>query len=265
MDSLFPHFGFGRRIAVPGSYRLCMATNHALPARRRPGSAWRPHARPRPSRPPHQCTLLPWAPENLPEPRLAPAPADPGQARMIRKPVVKTAADEPANRDVRLRFAHQTAVMRNPKQESGQHQTDRDLWIDRRPTVVRAIAIGDFPCSQLTSRTRSMRAKTCDRREPAAPGGRRRTAQVGRAAFASSSRDLTNSRNSIWYHQPRNEGFFISLMNCSCFAIRSECSSNVWSFIARIPSQKVSLALRELHLMSNSRASKIAQAGFGSF
>ena len=264
MDSLFPHFGFGRRIAVPGSHRLRMATNHALPARVGPDQRGvRMHDLA--LRDPRINAGRRRAPENLPEPRLAPAPADPGQARMIRKPVVKTAADEPANCDVRLRFAHQTAVMRNPKQKSGQHQTDRDLWIDRRPTVVRAIAIGDFPCSQLTSRTRSMRAKTCDRREPAAPGGRRRTAQVGRAAFTSSSRDLTNSRNNIWYHQPRNEGFFISLMNCSCFAIRSECSSNVWSFIARIPSQKVSLALRELHLMPNSRASKIAQAGFGSF
>ena len=83
------------------------------------------------------------APENLPEPLHAPALADPGQARMIRKPVVKTAADEPANRDVRLRFAQQTAVMRNPEQEPGQHQTNRDLRIDPRPTVVRAIAIGD--------------------------------------------------------------------------------------------------------------------------
>ena len=84
------------------------------------------------------------APEDIPEPRHAPARADPVQARMIRKPVVKTAADEPADRDVRPRFAHPSAVMRKPEQEPGQHQTDRDLWVDPRPTVVHAIAIGDL-------------------------------------------------------------------------------------------------------------------------
>ena len=47
-----------------------------------------------------------------------------------------------------------------------------------------------------------------DRREPAAPEDRRRTAQAGRAAFASASRGLPNSRNNIRYHEPRNEGFF---------------------------------------------------------
>ena len=120
-----------------------MAVNHALPARFGPDQRG-VHMNDLALRDPRINAGRHRAPENLPEPRLAPALADPGQARMIRKPVVKTAADELAGRDVRLRLAHQTAVMHKPEQEPGQHQADRDLRIDPRTTVVRASAVGDL-------------------------------------------------------------------------------------------------------------------------
>ena len=63
--------------------------------------------------------------------------------------------------------------------------------------------------SQLGSKTRSTRPG-CGRREPAAPKARRRTAQVGRAAFASAPRGLPKSKNNIRYHEPQKEGFLNS-------------------------------------------------------
>ena len=86
-------------------------------------------------------------------------------------------------RDVRLRLAHQTAVMHKPEQEPGR------------------------------------RAPGPDRREPAAPEDRRRTVQVGRAALTSASRDLTNSRNNIRYHEPQNEGLLNSLILSSFWLV----------------------------------------------
>ncbi len=60
---------------------------------------------------------------------------------MIRQTLVELVADEPADRDIDLRFPHQPTVMHNAEQQPGEHQPDRDLRIDAGPTVVHAVAV----------------------------------------------------------------------------------------------------------------------------
>ena len=57
---------------------------------------------------------------------------------------MKAIADEPADRDVDLRFAHQSSVMNDTKKKTRQHQTDGDFRIDARPAVLGAVEIGNF-------------------------------------------------------------------------------------------------------------------------
>ena len=56
---------------------------------------------------------------------------------------MKAVADKPADRDVDLRFAHQPAIMNDAKEKSRKHEPDRDFWIDARPAVLGAVAIGN--------------------------------------------------------------------------------------------------------------------------
>ena len=79
--------------------------------------------------------------EYLVEPLLAPALPDARQARMVGKTLVQPVADEPANRDVYLRFAHQSAIVHDPEQQAGKHQPKGHLRVDPWPAVVGAIAI----------------------------------------------------------------------------------------------------------------------------
>ena len=118
--------------------RHCMAINRTLPARASVAST---------------CAVSPFmipasgqaatvAPENCPEPSFAPTLAGLDQARMIWKPVVKTASNEPADRDVRLRYAHETEVKHGSEQEPRQCRTNRNLGTDPWLTVVCTSAIG---------------------------------------------------------------------------------------------------------------------------
>ena len=79
-----------------------------------------------------------------PEPRLTPTLADPRQARMVRQTLVQAVTNEPADRKVHLRFPHQSAVVHNPEQQAGKHQTHRNLRIDARSAIVDAIAVRHF-------------------------------------------------------------------------------------------------------------------------
>ena len=63
---------------------------------------------------------------------------------MVRQSFVQAIANEPADRDVDLRFSHQLAVVDNSEQQVCEHQANRDLRIDPGPAVVRAIAVRDF-------------------------------------------------------------------------------------------------------------------------
>ena len=83
---------------------------------------------------------------------------DPRRARMVRKPLVRPAADEPADREIRLRLAHQAAVVHDPEQEPRQHQPDSRLGVDPRPPAAGAMAAGDLVAQPAGSRTRSTRA-----------------------------------------------------------------------------------------------------------
>ena len=107
--------------------------------------------------------------------RTAPRPSagDPRQARMVGKTFMQTVADEPADRDVDLRFPHQPAVVHNPEQQAREHQAHRHLRIDAGPTVVRAIAVRDFPRPASPGRERGPRAPGRDPPEPAAEASRR--------------------------------------------------------------------------------------------
>ena len=53
-------------------------------------------------------------------------------------------ADEPADREIDLRLAHQPPVMHDAEQEPRKHQPDRDLGIDPRPPVRLAVKLGDL-------------------------------------------------------------------------------------------------------------------------
>ncbi len=53
---------------------------------------------------------------------------------MVRQPVVQTEAREPADREVDLRFAHQTSVVNDAEKEPREHQADRGFRINPRST-----------------------------------------------------------------------------------------------------------------------------------
>ena len=84
------------------------------------------------------------AAEYLPEPSLSPALPYPRQARMVRQPILQPVTDEPPDREVHLRLAHQPTVVHEPQQKARQHQPNRHLRVDPRSTVVRAITIRHF-------------------------------------------------------------------------------------------------------------------------
>ena len=81
------------------------------------------------------------APEYLPKPSLSPALPYPRQARMIRQLILQPVADEPPDREVHLRLAHQPTVVHEPQQKARQHQPNRHFRVDPGTTVVRAITI----------------------------------------------------------------------------------------------------------------------------
>ena len=63
---------------------------------------------------------------------------------MVRQTLVQAVTNEPADRKVHLRFPHQSAVVHNPEQQAGKHQTHRNLRIDARSAIVDAIAVRHF-------------------------------------------------------------------------------------------------------------------------
>ena len=99
-------------------------------------------------------------PEDHPQPLLAPALADTGQARVVGQTLVQAKADELAARDVDLRLPQQPSVAHDPEQKAREHQAHRDLRVDTGPVVVRAIAVRHPSRSRPRSRTRSTRAGT---------------------------------------------------------------------------------------------------------
>jgi hypothetical protein len=76
-----------------------------------------------------------------PEPRGPPPLPDACQRRMVGQRLVKTVADEPANREIDLRFAEQAAVMDHPKQKSREHEAYSHLGVDPGAPVVGAVEI----------------------------------------------------------------------------------------------------------------------------
>ena len=60
--------------------------------------------------------------EYLPESTLPPALTDTRQTRMIRQTLVKSIPDEPPDREVHLRLAHQSTVVNVTQQKTRQHQ-----------------------------------------------------------------------------------------------------------------------------------------------
>jgi hypothetical protein len=82
--------------------------------------------------------------EDAPEAISPPALSDARQRRMIGQRLVQTVAYEPPDREIDLRFPHQSAIMHDPEQKAGQHQPNRDLGINPRPTVGFAVEVGDF-------------------------------------------------------------------------------------------------------------------------
>jgi hypothetical protein len=79
--------------------------------------------------------------KDAPEPFRSPALADSRQARMIGKIIVQAIANEPADRQVHLRLAHQLAIMDDAQQDPRQHPPHRDFRIDPRPAVVGTIKL----------------------------------------------------------------------------------------------------------------------------
>ena len=55
--------------------------------------------------------------------------------------LAQTIADEPAARDVGLRFPRQPAVGLDPEQQAAEHQSDLLLRIDTEPVIVQAVAV----------------------------------------------------------------------------------------------------------------------------
>ena len=82
--------------------------------------------------------------EYLPESLLPPALTYPRQAPMIRQPLVQPIPDEPPDRQVHLRLAHQPTVVNQPQQKARQHQTNRHFRVDLGTAALRAIAIRHF-------------------------------------------------------------------------------------------------------------------------
>jgi hypothetical protein len=60
------------------------------------------------------------------------------QAAVVGKRLMQGVADEPADGDVDVRLAQELAVV------PGKHQSHGNFWIDSRPAIAMAIAIGDF-------------------------------------------------------------------------------------------------------------------------
>src|SRR3954468_17489885 len=60
---------------------------------------------------------------------------------MIGQHLVKAIADEPADRDIDLRLAHQLAVMHNAEQQARQHQPHGHFRIDARPAILGTIKL----------------------------------------------------------------------------------------------------------------------------
>ena len=84
------------------------------------------------------------ATEYLLETLLPPTLPDTRQTRMIRQTLVQPIPDEPADREVHLRLAHQPTVVYEAQQQARQHQPHPHFRVDSRATVVRAIAIRYF-------------------------------------------------------------------------------------------------------------------------
>ncbi len=58
---------------------------------------------------------------------------------MIGQSFVQRVSYEPADREIDLGLSHQPTVMYDPEQKSGEHQPNRDLGIDPRPSVRLAV------------------------------------------------------------------------------------------------------------------------------
>ena len=72
---------------------------------------------------------------------LAPTLPDARQGGMIRQCLVQGGTDEPADRQIDLRLAHQAPVMDNPKQKARQHQAYHDFGIDAGAAIVGTVKI----------------------------------------------------------------------------------------------------------------------------
>jgi hypothetical protein len=82
--------------------------------------------------------------EDVAEPIGAPSLPDPCQAGVVGKRLMEGVADEPADSDIDVSFAQQLAVVHDPEQQPGKHQSYGNLGIDSWPAITMAIAIGDF-------------------------------------------------------------------------------------------------------------------------
>lgn len=69
---------------------------------------------------------------------LAPTLTDARQRGVIRQRLVQGVTDEPADREIDLRFPHQAPVMDDPEKKAGQHQAHSDLGVDAGAAVVGA-------------------------------------------------------------------------------------------------------------------------------
>ncbi len=69
---------------------------------------------------------------------------DTRQRGMIRQAILQPVAGEPADRQVHLSLAHQSAVMHDPEKEPREHQPNRSLRIDPRAADIHRINIRDL-------------------------------------------------------------------------------------------------------------------------
>jgi hypothetical protein len=74
----------------------------------------------------------------------SPALADSRQRRVVRQDLVQAVAREPADGDVDLRLAQQPAIVDDAEQEASQHQPQRHLRVDARPTVVGTVDLSNL-------------------------------------------------------------------------------------------------------------------------
>jgi hypothetical protein len=81
--------------------------------------------------------------ENATEPLGAPALPYPRQRGMIGQSFLQAIPGEPADREVDLRLAHEPPVVDDTEQETRQHQPDRRLRIDPRPSLG-GVEFGNF-------------------------------------------------------------------------------------------------------------------------